>query len=130
MKTQELIERMLANPGLVTITRDMVAGSNNAIISSVTTDTVSNYMAAGYGADQGCYTGTVCTPMQTAQQDIFSWRAGLNAFLPANPPPVYGVVVNPATNDVTLTVTWNDRGTQYSYAVTTQIQPLVLEKSS
>ena len=127
MKTQELIERMMTNPGLVTVTRTIPPGSNNAVITvAPPTNRVSNYQTVGVGVNVGCYTGTICTPLQTAQQDIFTWRASLDAFLPANPAPTYVVIVS-ASNDVTLTITWNDRGNLYSYVVTTQIQPLILE---
>ena len=119
MQTQELIERMMANPGLTTI----IDGG-----APVITNTVLNYQTAtvGDGINVGCNTGTICTPVETAQQDTFTWRASLDAFLPANPAPTYVVTVS-ASNDVTLTITWSDRGNPYTYAVTTQIQPLILE---
>lgn len=132
MKTRELIERMMANPGLTTVTRTDSAATNSVISTSVTAEDVANYVAAGAGQYNSCDVATVeCTPLQMAQQDIFTWRADLMTILPAATganAPTFTVQASP-NRDVTVTVTWNDRGNAYSYAVTTQIQPLVVEKS-
>ena len=127
----------MANPGLTTVTKTASAATNSVVSTSATENDLANYQAAGAGQDNNCDDPlVVCTPLQMAEHDIFNWRTDLMAILPAATgaaAPTFTVTTT-AAHDVTITVTWSDRAntgaTAFAYSVTTQIQPLIIEKNS
>ncbi|MDH5473110.1 MAG: type IV pilus modification protein PilV [Gammaproteobacteria bacterium] len=73
--------------------------------------------AAAAGANNGCNSGTNCTAAEMAAHDLLMWRTDLTNSLPGAPI----LTVNVVDPVVTITVTWTDRGDDYTYTVTTQI---------
>ncbi len=104
VKAQELMERIRAN---------------EANVASYNFDSGSSGVS-----DQGCNSGTICTGVAMATHDLFMWNADLNNLLPGAP---VATVVPVAANavgsifNVTITVTWADRGDNHSYSVTSQV---------
>ena len=108
LKTQDLLDRMRAN----TI--------NAAAYASTT------------AAPRQCNSGTDCTGADMVAHDLYMWGSDLDTALPGTVTrtvqaasinagyidPATGFVVN---HLVTITVTWSDRGTAYTYEVATQI---------
>lgn len=98
MKTQELIDRIRLN------------AANAADYNGAT------------GTSNGCNTGVICSPLQMVAHDVFLWQQELNAMLPAsNVVPVIAVVPVVNGQEVTVTVTWDNRGDTFNYSVTTLI---------
>jgi len=63
MKSEELLESMRSNPAPAALAAYAAAG-------------------AGPGEDNGCSSGTACTPVSLASDDIFWWQNNLLAGLP------------------------------------------------
>lgn len=98
MKTQELIDRIRSN------------AANAADYNGAT------------GTSNGCNTGVICSPLQMVAHDVFLWQQELNTMLPAsNVVPVIAVVPVVNGQEVTITVTWDNRGDTFNYSVTTLI---------
>lgn len=99
MKVYELTERMRAN----------IAG-------------ITNYTSTG--SDQGCNSGTTCTPANMAAHDVYMFQNELNNLLPGTAT-VNINVTPPAQTDspatAAITVTWTDRSDTFSYSTTADI---------
>ena len=113
MKAQEIVERMRANNNIAQ--RLATAGAAVSIVS---------YDNAGAGTDGGCNTGSACDMVAMAANDIFMWRTDLASTLPGFVDATV-TVTPPATNSApvraVVTISWIDRGDNYSYSMTVDI---------
>jgi type IV pilus assembly protein PilV len=111
-KSQEIIERMRVNNNI-----------NERLNAAGATVSLDAYDGAT-GSDNGCNSGTVCTSAQMASHDLFMWQSELGNALPGFNNAVVTVGA-PPTNagavPVTVTITWTDRDTNYSYTVSADI---------
>jgi type IV pilus assembly protein PilV len=112
MKTQEIIERMRSN--------------NNIVDRRETDGTASSLTAyhANTGTNHNCHAGAVCSALQMADNDIYLWRADLASSLPGFIDAVIDVSPAPGLYSpvpVTITLSWVDRGTNFSYTVNVDI---------
>lgn len=122
METQELMDRMLANPGVTRISATPSTTSSSLTIVETPISDLTTYNGAT-GVDGGCNTLNICTRDEMVLHDIHHWQSDLDNFLPGDP--VYNIAVDP-NMVVSLTVTWSEREIEQSYTLTSQIQPLVL----
>jgi len=101
VKTQEMMER----------------------IRATNQNTLLEYLAvidATSAQDNGCNTsGTVCTPTQMAEHDIFMWQRSLQGIVPVLTAAT--IIRTPNTNLITVAVNWTDRGVAHSDSITSLI---------
>jgi len=103
--TEELMERIRANPAAVSDYGTVTPASN------------------------GCSSGAVCTATEMAADDLFVWDAGVNNALPGAPTvnvtvtPVDDVVLDPGNlgRSISIDISWADRDYTHSFNSTALI---------
>lgn len=123
MKTQELMDRIRANAGNIRLTYSVDPVANKMLANETLVSDVGTLYDAAGPTDGGCNSGNICTSAGMVAHDIFMWQNALNDFLPGNPN--YTVSVDADLN-VTLSVSWDERGITQNYSLMSQIRPLVL----
>jgi len=114
IKSQGMMDRIRANV-LTKIGKN--AGENTYIkIQIKKQETLAAYATAS-GVNSPCMNGTICTKDQIAAYDIYQWETELATMLPGTPTSTITV----AGSNVTIDVSWTDRGDAYRYTVTSQI---------
>jgi len=115
IKAQEMMDRVRANMAK----QGTNTGSRESNINKVLTarqQTLDLY-ASTSGVNSPCMNGTICTSAEIVAYDIFQWEKEMANMLPGTPTSTITV----AGSNITVDVSWVDRGDTYRYTVTCKI---------